>query len=135
MLGIQYLDLSLLGKLGIDEGRLHVPLLGGYALMDFYLWDDYRANFFEGGTWHLLWPLMLVSLLCLPLLPAGAGRRAIIALVVVMAAAQSSIFEGTIVGQWAEEWTAINRLPLHFAPSLVFALALIAHHVTQRATG
>jgi hypothetical protein len=122
--GITYLELPLVGRLGVSEGQLHLPLLGTYSLQSFDLWDDYRDNFLLSGTWHLLWPFILLSVIGLPFLPAGPLRRTLTAFYLVLLAAQLFIFEGTQSGQWAEDWTAINRLPLHFAPPLVFAVLL-----------
>jgi hypothetical protein len=124
--GIHYVELPGLGGLGIIDNRLHIPLLGNYAVMDFDLLDDYSTNFFVKGTWHLLWTLVGMCTLSLLLMPAGAKRRAIIGFFITLFLTQAAIFKGTAAGQWAEQWTAINRLPLHFAPALVFCLLLVA---------
>ena len=124
LIGVTYVELPLLGGIGFAEGQVHIPLMGTYKLQSFELWDDYQDNFFEGGTWHLLWTFILLSVISLWFLPAGTLRRAILAFYSVALCAQLFIFEGTESGQWAEDWTAINRLPLHFAPPLVFLLGL-----------
>ncbi len=133
LLGVHLVDLPLLGKLGVEDGRLYIPFLGNHALADFELVDDYFSNFFAGGSWHLLWPLVLGSLPAFRTLPPGPPARACVALLVALFLTQLLIFEGTEQGQWAEQWTAINRLPLHFAPALVFLLVLVAHRVVERA--
>ncbi len=133
VLGVTYLDLPLLGRLGISEGQLHLPLLGTYSLQSFDLWDDYRDNFLFSGTWHLLWPFLLISMIGLLFLPTGPLRRSVAAFYLVLLAAQLFIFQGTQSGQWAEDWTAINRLPLHFVPALVFSLLAVAQALSDRA--
>jgi hypothetical protein len=126
LFGLTYLRLPLLGGVGFDEGRIHIPLLGSYALQAFELWDDYLDNFLKNGTWHLLWSFVLLSAAALWLQPAGMQRRAVAVFYGVLLAAQLFIFEGTEQGRWAEDWTAINRLPLHFAPALVFSIVVAA---------
>jgi hypothetical protein len=132
LMGITYLDLPLLGGIGLAEGRIHIPLVGSYTLQTFHLWDDYLANFFKNGTWHLLWTLVLLSAISLWFVPAGVLRRTIVAFYGVLLAAQVFIFQGTESGQWADNWAAINRLPLHFAPPLVFSLAILAQGFMTR---
>jgi hypothetical protein len=137
--GVTYLELPFVGGAGVAEDRLHIPLIGSYALQSFDLWTDYRDNFFLGGTWHLLWPLVLLTAASLLFLPAGRTRRTIAVFYGVILCAQLFIFQATESGYWAEDWTAINRLPLHFAPPVVFSLAIVAweHLRTEgnRATG
>ena len=96
------------------------------------MWDDYWNNFFISGTWNLFWLYTALGALSLALLPAGRVRRAILVFYTVLALAQWFIFELTESGQWAQDWTAINRLPLHFAPALIFALAVLAQAFVQR---
>lgn len=132
IMGITSLDLPLLGKLGVSDGRLHLPLLGTYRMQTFDLWDDYRDNFLLSGTWHLLWTLIPLSLIGLKLLAAGLLRKTILVFYLVLLAAQLLIFEGTDSGRWAEDWTAINRLPMHFAPALVFSLLIVGQALLAR---
>ncbi|MEH6582586.1 MAG: hypothetical protein V7754_11675 [Halioglobus sp.] len=113
------------GGLGYLEGRIHLPLLGDYALRDFDLWDDYLDNFFQNGSWHILWPLLALAGPALFLIPGSRTRRSIISFAIVFAAVQAFIFDYTEHGQWAEDYTAINRLPMHFAPAIVFCLMLL----------
>lgn len=131
-LGVTYLDILLLGGLGITDGRVYIPLIGNYHMQTFDLWDDYRDNFFAGGSWHLLWTLVILSVASLWLLPAGTLRRSIIVFYAMVLVAQLFIFEVTESGHWAEDWTAINRLPLHFVPAFVFLLLLQARALLER---
>lgn len=132
LMGLTYVELPVLGGAGISDGRLHVPLLGNYELKTFDLWDDYRENLFINGTWHLLWTLTLLGVVSLLLIPAGVLRRTLLAFYSVLLATQLFIFEGTESGQWADDWTAINRLPLHFTPALVLSLGLLLQGLMPR---
>ncbi|MEH6515079.1 MAG: hypothetical protein V7742_00245 [Halioglobus sp.] len=125
--GVTYLELPWIGGIGFTDGRLHIPLMGSHALQNFELWDDYQANFFESGTWHLLWTCIVLAAISLWFTPGGPLRRTTLVFYSVVLAAQLVIFGGTISGQWADDWTAINRLPLHFSPALIFSLAILVH--------
>ena len=118
--GIETVDIPRLGKLGLDSNRLYVPLLGSYALQTYELGDDYLSNFFIGGSWNLLWYLTLFAIL-VALLRVRTERVSALALsfFACVTAGQVLIFFFTEQGAWAEDWTAINRLPLHFVPALV----------------
>lgn len=131
--GINFIDMPVLGRLGVAEGRLHIPLLGSFALQSFDLWDDYRENFLNNGTWHLLWLFVLLSAIGLKFLSPGILRRTLVAFYAVLLAVQVVIFHATEQGMWAEDWTAINRLPLHFAPPLVFSMLILVRAFRQRA--
>lgn len=133
--GLTYFELPLLGGVGVTEGRIHIPLLGSYQLQTFDLWDDYLTNFFMNGTWHLLWTLIILSAFTMWLIPAGIFRRTNIAFYAVLMVTQLIIFKGSQSGQWAEDWTAINRLPLHFAPPLIFSIAILVQLLLKRDTG
>jgi hypothetical protein len=130
--GIHTADLPYLGTIGIREGSLHIPLLGQFALMQASVLDDYWVNFFVGSTWHLLWPLLIICLLALPALPASPIRSTVSAFFCVLVATQLAIFFFSEQGRWAEDWTAINRLPMHIAPALIFSLLLTAQQIWRQ---
>ncbi|WP_117319685.1 hypothetical protein [Chromatocurvus halotolerans] len=127
--GIRYVDLPLFGGVGVRDGVLHASFLGAHPLESHSILDDYWQNFMAGGSWHLLWPLVFLAALA-SLGQANTDlRRVIPAFVIVLIASQAFIFGATSQGRWAEDWTAINRIPLHMAPALVFCLVLM---VTRR---
>lgn len=132
-----YTELPVLGGIGLKDDRVFVPLLGDFAVQGGYLLDDYWSNFVAGSSWHLLWPLLLLSGLGAIRLRGSPLRRVVPTFLAAFTLAQVLIFGFTEQGQWAEHWTAINRLPLHFAPALVFCIALVAHEymAQQRAPG
>jgi len=76
------------------------------------------------GNWNLLWVLVGASLLAV--LKGGKGGAGAV-FIVVFLATQAFIFGFTDQGIWADTYTAINRLPLHFTPALIFAALTIFH--------
>jgi uncharacterized membrane protein YwaF len=87
------------------------------------------------GSWNLLWLLVAASLLIAVLgkePPASPARRAGVAFILVFLATQLFIFGFTDQGVWADTYTAINRLPLHFAPALIFTAFIIIHERMKR---
>ena len=54
-------------------------------------------------------------------------RRTALSFILIFLATQIFIFGFTDQGLWADTYTAINRLPLHFVPALLFAVIVIAH--------
>jgi len=127
--GIHSLDVPGLGNIGVVGDRLYLPLLGDTGLVRLELWDDYLANFIQSDSWHLLAPLLFAALFALLFSRPSAPRRALVSMVVVVLAVQLAIFQFTEHGRWAEEWTAINRVPLHVVPALLFVLLLVAQHL------
>jgi uncharacterized membrane protein YiaA len=130
-MGVANATLPVVGAVGIVDGRLQVPLIGSYALADWELLDDYRDNFLRGGSWHLLWSgLVLVLLLLLRFRQWNLAGK-ISAGLLSLAAAMLFIFQFTENGAWAEDWSAINRLPLHFTPFLALTLAVGLQQLTR----
>ncbi len=117
--------------LGVRDGALHIPLLGQYRLMEWELADDYLISFLVQGSWHLLWPCVALAGIGAATLFAGRERRAILLFLVLFVIGQAVIFTVTEQGAWAEDWTAINRLPMHFVPALVFCLVLVVQRLLQ----
>ena len=129
--GIHYLDLPVVGGLGINNDRIYVPMIGSYRLMEFSLSDAYWANFYESSTWHLLWSMAVVCTLGLFAMPRGHLRHAVASLFLLLVATQLAIFSFTDQGLWAKDWTAINRLPMHIVPALIFGLLLSARELSS----
>jgi hypothetical protein len=122
--GITYLDLPGLGRLGVTDGQVYLPLLGAYPLQTHAVWREYLVNFFTLGSWHLLWALVLGGLLLACRRPHERRQRAVLAFLALFIASQAFIFGFTEQGEWASRFTAINRLPLQLLPALLFAVAL-----------
>jgi hypothetical protein len=130
-LGYTYVDIPLTGKLGFVEGRLAIPLIGSFRLEAHNVWRAYWDNFIAMGSWNLLWVAVAGSLLLgfrSPNLSSGyRTRRTALSFILVFMTTQLFIFGFTDQGLWADTFTAINRLPLHFVPALLFAVIIIAH--------
>ncbi|EEB79600.1 hypothetical protein GPB2148_2532 [marine gamma proteobacterium HTCC2148] len=129
--GIHYVDLPVIGGLGINNDRIYVPMIGNYRLMEFSLSDAYWANFYESSTWHLLWSMVVICILGLFAMPRGPLRHAVASLFLLLVATQLAIFSFTEQGLWAKNWTAINRLPMHMVPALIFGLLLSARELSS----
>ncbi|WP_152660426.1 hypothetical protein [Halioglobus maricola] len=124
--GITYVDIPGLGAVGVEGAMLRLPGIGVYRLSEFDLLDDYWDNFFVLGNWHLLWTLLAFTVIALPWLPCARTRTFLAAFYLSLASCLIVMFQFTSAGQWAEDWTAINRLPLQFLPLFVVAIMLIA---------
>jgi hypothetical protein len=131
--GVTHVDLPLLGGFGVVDGRLQIPFVGSFALQVHDVRHAYWDNFFSMGNWNLLWLLMSASLLVAVVggkPHPNAARRAATIFVLIFSATQIFIFGFTDQGVWADTYTAINRLPIHFVPALIFAaISVIDSHL------
>jgi hypothetical protein len=129
-LGLSQFDLPLIGPVGLVDGRFQLPFIRSFALEMHDIWGPYGWNFFLLGNWHLLWVLVAAGLL-VALLSRGHmaahARRAGAAFILVFLATQLFIFGFTDQGMWADTYTAINRLPLHFVPALIYSSLLLVY--------
>ena len=127
--GVTHVSLPLLGNIGLMEGRLFIPFIGNFALELHNIWHVYLTNFFVMGSWNLLWVAVLsAAVLAMRSNTDPSRRRAqVIGLtfICVFLTTQLFIFGLTDQGMWADTFTAINRLPLHFVPALLFATFII----------
>ena len=130
-LGLTYIEIPLIGNLGLVDGHLAIPFIGNFKMevhdVRYVYWD----NLVKMGSWNLLWVAVAGSLLLglgSPGLSSGDNsRRTAVSFVLVFVATQLFIFGFTSQGLWADTYTAINRLPLHFVPALVFTIMIAVH--------
>ncbi len=124
--GFHAVELPLLGRLGFVDGRLYLPLFGDHAFAPHNLSGTFAEHFVAADSWHLLWPLL--ALACAAALRLERTRSTLIplAFLLLLVAAIVFIFLFTEQAQWAEDGTAMNRLPLQFAPALVIAATMLA---------
>ena len=138
-LGISHIELPLVGKLGMDNGRFVIPLIGKFRLEVHDIQEIYWNNFIRLGSWNLFWVLLAGSLILAfkPLkgLATCPARRTSLSFLLIFLATQLFIFGFTSQGLWANTYTAINRLPLHFVPALLFAMLVIARESLLQAEG
>ena len=129
-LGIYYIDIPLLGRLGVIDERLAIPFIGEFKLQFHDVRKVYWNNFFTMGSWNLLWPIVIAALLVglrsIFTMPEDRTGRTAVSFILIFVATQVFIFGFTNQGIWADTYTAVNRLPLHFVPALLFIVAVIA---------
>ena len=130
-LGFTYISIPLIGKLGMVDGRLAIPFIGNFSLELHNIQHVYWDNFINMGSWNLLWVFVVASLFLgfkSPNVVSGyRARRAALSFILIFMATQLFIFGLTDQGLWADTYTAINRLPLHFLPAILFAVVIIAN--------
>jgi hypothetical protein len=130
-LGISHLDLPLIGTFGLVDGRLLIPFIGNFRLEAHDVSRVYWDNFFTMGSWNLFWLAvaggLVAGALFLKRMPGRHARRTALSLILVFIAVQWFIFGFTDQGLWASKYTAINRLPIHFVPALLFAVMMVAN--------
>jgi hypothetical protein len=131
LLGYTYIAIPLIGKLGIVDGRLAIPVIGNFGLEMHNVGYVYWNNFIQMGSWNLLWVAVVASLLLAMKspnpLPGYRIRRTALSFILLFLASQLFIFGFTDKGLWADTYTAINRLPLHFVPALLFVVVVVIH--------
>ena len=129
------LGLGGLGDFGFADSALISALFQKIGIRQFHLvyWNNWRPvieSLLILDNWHLLGYLMLITLLAavgLLFRPAGYAmgnqRRDLWAttlFILTLWAAFFGLFFFTEAGRWAEDFTSINRIILHFAPALLF---------------
>ncbi len=130
--GTTYLDIPWLGGVGLQDGRLFLPVIGSIGLELHDVRGAYARNLFAMGSWNLLWGLLAIALVAAAWPPVKPARRAGMAFLLLFAASQLLIFGFTDRGSFAGTYTAINRLPLQLLPALLFAGAMIFASRTPR---
>jgi hypothetical protein len=128
ILGVPYFEIPLIGSVGLVNGQLQLPFLRHFKLEMHNVWGPYGQNFFLLGNWHLLWLLVAAGLLVAVFWRRNLERSARLggaAFILTFLATQLFIFGLTDQGLWADAYTAINRLPLHFLPALIFTPLLL----------
>ena len=129
--GFSYIEIPFVGAIGFVEDRFVIPYIGDFVLETHDVTRAYLDNFINKGSWNLLWLLVAASLFLGLKSPVTSSaklvRRTALSFILVFLAIQLFIFALTDQGVWAGAYTAINRLPLHFLPTLLFAVALITH--------
>lgn len=129
LFGLTWIELPGLGLVGIRDGVLHLPYLGSHAIVVYDQRWAYWDNAFLKGSWHLAW-LFAAALLVLAVV-RGRQLASVLVFLLTVAVVQVAIFVFTSQGEWAENYTAINRLPLQVYPAVLFALAIGWHGLAQ----
>jgi hypothetical protein len=115
-IGWQSIDVPVIGTLAI---AFHAKALGGAF-----------ASLFLQPSWHLLWWLLPVVVIWRwREFRASRPLRCLAALLVICFAFLAFLFLFTDAAQWAESYTAINRLIMHLVPAVITLLALLLRDV------
>ena len=115
-----------LGEIILKPDVIQVPYLGRFNLGYRGTWVPVLKNFFVLANWHLLWFLALVALVAaLPGLAADRWRRIAAVFVGSCLLMLFFLFFFTDAQRWAEQYTSINRVFLHFVPVLLFWIATV----------
>ncbi|MGB4946295.1 MAG: hypothetical protein WBQ05_03710 [Candidatus Competibacter denitrificans] len=110
-----------LGHFTLRPELIEVPYLGRFALGYRGTWGPVWKNFFVLANWHLLWYLVLVSLvIAVPKLWAERWRRVMAVFVGSCGLMLFVLFFCTDAQQWAAQYTSINRVFMHVVPALLF---------------
>ncbi len=118
--GMTVIDIPGMGRVGWRRDLLFIPFKGVITLQVHDVGEAYLRNAFLLGSWHLLWAFVLAAG-CL-LLTRHAPRLARVsgAFFAVFITMQVVIFVFTTEGAWAQDYTAINRMPLQMLPAVLF---------------
>ncbi len=114
--------LPVLGDLGVRDGQLYLPGMGVHRLELHNPAPAYWRGLVVGGSWNLLWPLLLCAFVSLAWMRDKRLRKPLFLFLGLFAASQVVIFAFTEQAAWATSLTAANRLPLQVSPVLVFTV-------------
>ena len=110
-----------LGKFRLTPELVQVPYLGRFNLGYRGTWEPVLKNFFVLANWHLFWYLALVAAVAaVPGMLAERWRRVIALFIGTCLLMLFVLFFLTDAQRWAEQYTSINRVSLHFVPALLF---------------
>lgn len=112
------------GEAVLEGGSLLLPSLGQAEFRWNNVAPSYLNNFFLLGSWHLIWPMLIAALIVIQVQANDRARIPVLGLAALLAASQVFIFGFSQHAQWAENYTAINRLPLQLLPALLFCIAI-----------
>ncbi|HRD65335.1 MAG TPA: hypothetical protein PKY50_04195 [Candidatus Competibacter sp.] len=105
---------------------IEVPYLGRFNLGYRGTWGPVLKNFFVLANWHLFWYLALVAVaVAVPGLPKARWRSAAAVFVGSCLLMLFVLFFLTDAQRWAEQYTSINRVFLHFVPALLFWVMMV----------
>ncbi|WP_018231907.1 hypothetical protein [Thioalkalivibrio thiocyanodenitrificans] len=122
------------GAIGLRDGLLHVPLVGTFAWEVMPgAWRPLVLNMFALANWHLLWFVAAIALI------AGVylGRhdrliRATSAVLIPAVAVFYVMFFYSEAGAWSADFTATNRLLLHWSAVFVVHTWLVIEYMRNR---
>lgn len=125
-----------LGWVSVSLHAIEVPVIGTLAIA-FHpgALAGTVAGLFAQPSWHLLWYLApLIVIWRWRQFRAIRAARAIGGLLIASLGFLAFLFLFTDAAQWAESYTAINRLVMHIVPALFTLLALLLRDADLRPT-
>ena len=123
-----------LGWVSVSLHAIEVPVIGTLAIA-FHpgALAGTVAGLFAQPSWHLLWYLApLIVIWRWRQFRAIRAARAVGGLLIASLAFLAFLFLFTDAAQWAESYTAINRLVMHIVPALFTLLALLLRDADLR---
>lgn len=122
------------GRVFLNENTFFLPLLGWREVAVGDVRMAYLNSAFVLGSWNLLWAFVLLISAVAARVMAWSSVRPVLGFFAILISSQVAIFVFTTESTWANDYTAINRLPLQLLPAVVFALVLLVDGIF-RATG
>lgn len=115
-----------LGEFRLTPQLFQAPYLGQFRLGYRGTWEPVLKNFFALANWHLLWYLALAAAVtAVPGIRAERWRRVMAVFVASCLLLLFVLFFLTDAQRWAEQYTSINRVFLHFVPALLFWIVTV----------
>lgn len=110
-----------LGEFHFKPDLIAVPYLGRFNVGYRGSWLPVLKNFFVLANWHLFWYLVIVALVVdIRQLHTARWRRVMTVFISTCLSMLFVLFFLTDAQLWAEQYTSINRVFLHFVPALLF---------------
>lgn len=131
-LDLTYLEMPGLGGIGYAEGQILLGHLGRYRVAFHNVLGSFLTSFFVYGNWNLLWFFVILSLTIAMARFRVFENRIVLIFLLVFFVQLFAMFFLTSEGKWAEDYTAINRLPLQLLPAIIFACMIIWHSAVAR---
>jgi hypothetical protein len=132
ILDCTFVDLPLVGRLGVANGKVYIPFLGSHTLQINNVWAAYWDSFFTLASWHLLWPMLVLAVGLLFFLRSTRLAVVIAVFLLIATISQVFIFVVTELGVWASDFSSINRLPLQLVPALLYCLVVLFSTLFER---
>lgn len=116
-----------IGWSGLQQGRLLLPAVGVVQLQLNDVLEPFLRNFFMMGSWNLLWYLLISTVVLGLINRKNRESRIALSIIIWPLIAILALFVFSDQGAWAQSYTAINRLFIHFLPAWLLALGVIFH--------
>ncbi len=112
-----------LGDMQITADLIKIPGVGEFPLVYWSSGPAVIDSFFILDNWHLLFYLFLATLALMVWRIASRERPDLWAttlFIMLLLSAFFILFFFTVAGQWAQDFTSVNRIMLHFVPAILF---------------